>query len=236
MNSSEEYYNKIAENYRAISNNRSTYLDAIDNYIISHFEVKDSLKNFLDIGAGDGYRSMIISNGLKVQRTVLLDNSDGIVAGIKNDEKVETVVNSIIDFKTDEKFELITCLWNVLGHVGGLAERKEFFVRVEELLSDGGVFIFDVNNRLNIAHYGFKNVMNNLNMEHENNERTGWFTLLERGQKTDVYVHSPFDIDVYLAPLNLKVEKVEYVDYNTGEKKESFFEGQLLYYIKKKNA
>jgi hypothetical protein len=81
-----------------------------------------------------------------------------------------------------------------------------------------------------------KNVMRNLTLDHQKADRAGWFTLEENGTFTDVYVHCPFDIEQYLVDLNLQVEKVEYIDYKTGDKKTTFFEGQLLYYITKKYA
>lgn len=232
MKSSKEYYNDIADAYRNISESRKNFLDAIDNYIIE--SCAENKPTYLDIGAGDGYRSLKISKGIKAKKTVLLDNSDQILAKIESKDNVKLVINSILDFESPIKFNLITCLWNVLGHVGDFEDRKNVFIKIETLLADDGVFIFDVNNRYNIAHYGMKNVMNNINAEHQTPEKAGWFTLNQDGHKTNVYVHNPFEIDSYLKDINLKVEKVEYIDYSTGEKKETFFEGQLLYYIKKK--
>lgn len=234
MKKSNEYYNDIANSYRQISEQRKSFLDAIDEYIIDYATNKLNNIKYLDIGAGDGYRSLKIARGIKSKRTVLLDNSDQILAKIESKDNVELVINSILDFDSSIKFDLITCLWNVLGHVGEFEDRKNVFRKLDTLLSDDGVFIFDVNNRYNIAHYGMKNVMNNIITEQNNPEKAGWFTLNQDGHKTQVYVHNPFEIDKYLEDTQLTVEKVEYIDYSTGEKKETFFEGQLLYYIKKK--
>jgi SAM-dependent methyltransferase len=233
---SSDYYNDIADNYRQISEQRKSYLDAIDEHIIDYSKNKLNDINYLDIGAGDGFRSLKIAKGIKAKKTVLLDNSDQILAKIESKDHVELVTNSILEFESPIKFNLITCLWNVLGHVGDFQDRKNVFVKVETLLSEQGVFIFDVNNRYNIAHYGNKNVMRNLTLDHQKSERAGWFTLNENGALTDVYVHSPFDLESYLKDLNLEVAKVEYIDYSSGEKKATFFEGQLLYYITKKQG
>jgi SAM-dependent methyltransferase len=234
MKSSPEYYSKIADAYRDISNHRKPYLDAVDGYIVDYFKSSSGINNYLDIGAGDGFRSMKIAGQLQPKHTVLLDNSSEILGKLPPQEQVEPVIESINDYNTNLKFDLITCLWNVLGHVGDFNDRKNVFRKVATLLSDTGVFIFDVNNRYNITHYGHQNVMRNLTLDHQKAERAGWFTLEENGAYTDVYVHCPFDIEQYLVDLNLQVEKVEYIDYKTGDKKMTFFEGQLLYYITKK--
>jgi 2-polyprenyl-3-methyl-5-hydroxy-6-metoxy-1,4-benzoquinol methylase len=156
MKSSPEYYNTIADAYRSISNQRITFLDAVDSYIVEHCNSQIKVNHYLDIGAGDGYRSMKIAEQLQPNLMVLLDNSSEILSKLPPQENVETVLESVIDYTTDLKFDLITCLWNVLGHVGNFQDRKNVFVKVETLLSEQGVFIFDVNNRYNIAHYGNK--------------------------------------------------------------------------------
>lgn len=234
MKKSNEYYNDIANSYRQISEQRKSFLDAIDEYIIDYATNKLNNIKYLDIGAGDGYRSLKIARGIGSEKTILLDNSDQILAKIESKDSLELVINSILDFESPIEFNLITCLWNVLGHVGDFQDRKNVFKKLETLLEDDGVFIFDVNNRYNIAHYGMKNVMNNMEAEQYNPQIAGWFTLNQDGNKTQVYVHNPFEINKYLEGTQLAVEKVEYIDYSTGKKKETFFEGQLLYYIKKK--
>ena len=231
MKSSVDYYNTISKAYRDISSSRQTYLDAIDDYIIEEIGQADS---FLDVGAGDGRRSFKIAAGVKAEQVTLLDNSPQIAANIATHESIEVVIESIENFKTKNKYNLITCLWNVLGHVGDKAARQMFFKRAKELLAVGGHLVLDVNNRYNINHYGNKNVMNNLSKDLKLDETAGWFNLGTEENKTLVYVHAPLEIEAMAEKEGLSVKKVEYIDYKTGDKMETFFEGQLLYYIKHK--
>lgn len=228
MKSSEAYYDHLAAAYREISGNRKAYLDAIDQYVV---ESAGSVRHYLDIGAGDGYRSHKIAKGVRPEKVTLLDNSAEIASLIPEDEKLEVVIASIAEFTTELKYDLITCLWNVLGHVGDTADRLGFFQRVKSLLSPDGQLILDVNNRYNIAHYGNAEVMNNLSKDLLKDPEAGWFHLGTEDNSTRVYVHAPFEIDRMATATGLKVLEVAYVDYRTGEKQPTFFEGQLYYRI-----
>ena len=100
-------------------------------------------------------------------------------------------------------------------------------------MQPGGVFIYDVNNRYNIAHYGFESVSKNITNDRFDDDNKGWFDLATGANKTKVYIHSPFDIEHYLKPTNLILEETVYIDYSTGVKKSNFFEGQLVYKLRK---
>lgn len=232
MKNSKEYYNTIAKTYSVQSNKRLSYLNAIDNFVIEKMKGHSDL-NYLDIGSGDGRRALKIANNLKLSRLSLLDDSDGMLKLL--DVKNVILHNiSFSDFVTNEKFDLITCLWNVLGHFPSKQDRLEFFPKIEKLLSKNGILFFDVNNRYNISFYGFENVKNNLVNDWSNNEDNGWFSLGSENAATKVYVHNPFDIDEYLKATSLQIIDTLYVNYETGKLEKTFFEGQLFYVIGKK--
>lgn len=231
MRSSREYYDNIAAEYRNISHGKQAFLDSVDDYII---EKIGHARNYMDVGAGDGYRSLKIATGVTAGSVVLVDNSPAIISKVKADERIAIVVDSILNVNIEERFDLITCLWNVLGHVGDAEDRKAVITKIASLLSPDGTFVLDLNNRYNIAHYGYVEVMKNMTNDVKNHPDKGWFTIGTGDNMSRVYIHAPLEIDPVIEAAGLYIDDVYYVDYRTGEKRESFFEGQLLYFLKKK--
>ena len=233
MNDSKTYYDSIAKVYDEQSKQRIAYLNAVDDIIINDCKTVD-INTYLDIGSGNGRRALKIANALNIKSTTLLDNSSNMLKGLSSFEDVYAVDMSIFDFNTSEKFDLITCLWNVIGHFPSIEYMQLFFDKVSDLLSDDGVLIFDVNNRYNISHYGNKSVMKNMQNDVSKINDAGWFTIGANEYKTKVYIHSPFDIYDYLKKINLLLDSIFYVDYNSGIIRDTFFEGQLVYKLRKK--
>jgi SAM-dependent methyltransferase len=234
MLNSKKYYNAIAKDYDLLSNERMKYLNAIDDIIISDNKFK-MIINYLDIGSGDGRRSIKIINSLNPISSTLVDDSSKMLNQIKLKKNLNLINNSFFDLETDDKFDLITCLWNVVGHIDSKMLRKRFFHLVEKKLNLEGVIYFDVNNRYNISQYGYSNVMKNLEMDFlYPSERNGVFNIGVGEKKTTVFIHNPFEVADYIKDLKLEIQNIYFIDYNTGEIKDTFFEGQLLYKIIKK--
>lgn len=227
-NNSPLYYNKLASEYKNVSKSRLNYLNAIDTLIVKNSKL---VKSYLDVGAGDGRRSIKIAEKVRAKKSILLDNSHEISKGISNFQGAEFFFGTIEDLDNSIKFDLITCLWNVLGHVGDSDNRMSFFKNVKRLLSKNGTCILDVNNRYNMTHYGANNVAENLRKDIQKEERSGYFKLSIDSVNTEVYTHAPFEIEKLLAQTGLMVKELLYVDYDSGELKDSCFEGQLLYLI-----
>ncbi|WP_178984740.1 methyltransferase domain-containing protein [Winogradskyella helgolandensis] len=233
MKDSKAYYDHLATSYQSESNSRKKYLTAIDNYTVESIN-GDAIYNYLDIGAGNGSRSLKIAKSIPVQKEIfLIDNSSKMLENVSSLEQVKVFNESVFDFNSTTKFNLITCLWNVIGHFETQEARLQLFKKVSLLLEPGGVFIFDVNNRYNISHYGLNNVEQNIKNDNLNVKDSGWFTLGEKPNQTKVYIHSPFDIYDYIKETDLILEENKYIDYSTGETKSTFFEGQLVYKIRK---
>jgi SAM-dependent methyltransferase len=229
---SKEYYNKLAKEYNEKSKNRIQYLNSVDELIIKSLGNKKII-NYLDIGSGDGRRASKIKQELNIEFTTLLDESEAMLKTAQENEY--SIVNkSFFEFETSEKYDLITCLWNVLGHFDSFDSRLLFFKKVSNLLSEEGLLVFDVNNRYNINHYGYKNVAQNLYKDHLQDDDRGLFSLGLQNIETTVYVHSPFDILTYIKNSELYILKEYYPNYNTGEIESTYFEGQLLYFIQKR--
>jgi len=233
MKSSKTYYNNIADTYQNQVNSKIKYLNAVDDFIVSTMK-EQSVRNYLDIGTGDGRRAFKLIEAMGIGGDiVLVDDSGNMLSAIANHEKVTVFNDTIFNFKRDAKFQLVTCLWNVLGHLPSKIDRINLFKLVEAHLAPNGVFIFDVNNRYNTSYYGFKSVSNNLKKDHFNEDNAGWFSLGDPPNETQVYIHSPFDIEEYIVSTDLVLEKTLYKDYITGEVRDTFFEGQLIYKLRK---
>lgn len=233
MIKSKNYYDNIATNYHIQALAKMNYLNAVDNYIIKTM-AHEKINGFMDVGTGDGRRALKLINYFKINSNiVLVDDSKEMLEQIELDENIVLFNDNVINYKSTQNFSLITCLWNVLGHFSTVEDRINLFKLVEEHLRPGGVFIYDVNNRYNIAHYGSENVANNMIKDRYNNGDSGWFDLATGGNKTKVYIHSPFDIENYIKPTNLSLEETVYIDYTTGVLKSNFLEGQLVYKLRK---
>src|ERR1700747_3407385 len=55
---------------------------------------------------------------------------------------------------TSQQFDIITCLWNVLGHVPTPEKRLRALRAVARLLAPHSRFFLDVNHRYNLSCYG----------------------------------------------------------------------------------
>lgn len=233
MKESKEYYNILSEHYDSETKSRLKYLNKIDGYVVEKCNNK-VVQHYLDVGSGDGRRSLKIAKNVVVKGLIyLVDNSEKMLDKTNLNEKVSVLNISVDELNSDIKFDLITCLWNVLGHFPNKKSRVDFFKKIESLLSDDGAFIFDVNNRYNIAQYGKENVANNIKSDALNTENSGWYTLGKKPNQTKVYIHSPFDIYDYIESTNLVVDETRYINYDSGFEVNTFFEGQLLYKISK---
>ncbi len=234
MKNSKEYYDSIANSYSAQSNERLSYLNAIDDLVVEKMKGYSNL-NYLDIGSGDGRRALKIAKELNLSKLSLLDDSAGMLRLLDDKQVIHHEV-SFFEFNTNEEYDFISCLWNVLGHFPSKNHRIEFFHKIDNLLSEKGILIFDVNNRYNISYYGFENVMNNVMKDRSNEEESGWFSLGDTQTSTKVYIHNPFDISEYLKDTSLQIIDTLYINYETGKLEKTFFEGQLVYVIGKTNA
>ena len=60
---------------------------------------------------------------------------------------------------------------------------------------------------------------------------SGWFPLGVNNVEGRVYIHRPEELKRYLIGINLKVENIYYVDYETGEIRKSPWCGQSVYVL-----
>jgi len=109
----------------------------------------------LDIGAGDGARALRITAASAIKRLILLEPSAGMARLISHKAEIWPIRAEELDSAAiSERFDVITCLWNVLGHVRREDSRARALANVARLLSPEGKFFIDVNHRYNVRAYG----------------------------------------------------------------------------------
>jgi SAM-dependent methyltransferase len=143
---------------------------------------------------------------------------------------------SIAELDIPEEFDVITALWNVLGHVPD-NQRAAALAVVSRHLRFGGRFMFDVNNRYNARAYGEKIVAANRKAD-ESGEASGDVTALHEVQGTTFatvgYVFHPDEIDRLIDDIpDLHIQDKLFIDYSTGETVASAGEGQIFYEVVK---
>jgi 2-polyprenyl-3-methyl-5-hydroxy-6-metoxy-1,4-benzoquinol methylase len=228
-------YDLISPQFPAIALRRKRYLDAVDALIVAHVPVES--RALLDIGAGDGSRARKIGAQTKISKVVILEPSRGMsgqsdAADIWRERAEDLIVSPEMP-----AFDVIICLWNVLGHIRSSATRVLVLRKLRDLLTPSGKIFIDVNHRYNVRAYGVaKTALRYLNdvivPREENGDVTARWSV--NGIECSTYGHVFTDREMrrLMAEAELKVEECLPVDYETGEQTRFRFQGNLLYVLK----
>lgn len=228
-------YDAIAPHYREYAEKKSAYLSAVDRFILGN--IPQGAGSLLDVGAGDGVRGMAIARQKGIAYTVLCDLSSEMVARcqeLKPTEVWQAAAEALPE--TNLRFDVITCLWNVLGHVASRANRIKSLQRMGNLLAENGVIFFDVNNRHNASAYGVFNVLGRVMLDTIlPNEKRGdasfdW-KVNEQVFPAMGHLFTPCEIEGIIHAVGLRVIDRVSVDYTTGKFSRSPYRGQLLYLV-----
>lgn len=137
--------------------NISTYYDSI---VGKRFEVDflqskiDKLcpyaKSILEIACGTGE---ILKNFEKEYEVVGVDLSPGMLKVAKKKLKSGTLLlnKNMLDLDINKKFDVVLCVFNSINHLHKFSDWKKLFLKVNNHLKPGGVFIFDI-----VTKYGLK--------------------------------------------------------------------------------
>lgn len=146
-------YDRLAPYYSHFTKGRSAYLRSVEEKITA--QVPAGAKSLLDIGAGDGSRAARIASAAGIPRVVLLEPSGKMSGETPAGFEVWRMRAEDLDSSAiAERFDVITCLWNVLGHIQGFGARVQALSAVAQLLSPPGLFFVDVIHRYNVRSYG----------------------------------------------------------------------------------
>ena len=234
ISNSKKYYDSLASDFRSISDIREQYICAIDQEIIACMK-KRNQGIFLDVGCGDGVRARRISDATGWS-SICVDNSEQM---IKLAERINSNVR-LVDFSKQDacthlpSVEMVTVLWNVLGHVA-MSDRRTLLRNCYDCLIPNGILIMDVNNIMNIKQYGLCNVLKNMFN----------IAIRSKGHAGDYIIHSPHDTKISTVSHIFHIDEVtrlmkdlgfkyiiKYIDYDNGMKT-NILQGQILVMAKK---
>jgi len=102
-------------------------------------------KNLLDIGCGTGkYSSLLTKMKLKV---VGLDKSSFMIQEakkkFKTNKNLSFIQSDLKNFKTKEKFDVVSALFHILSYQITNADVDKFFKTSHRILNLNGIFVFD---------------------------------------------------------------------------------------------
>lgn len=135
--------------------------------------------------------------------------------------------------------EVITCLWNVLGHVPSEQERRIALQRMEYFLTRNGTIILDVSNRYNMTHYGIRvvtgNIIKDIFRPYASHGDESYMIHVNKKVSIPSSCHffSPFEIDALIKNTKLKIVGKKYINYQTGKLMPTFFQGHIVYILQK---
>ena len=225
-------YDHIAPVFARIAEERISYLESIDQLVISG--IPAGSRSMLDVGAGDGRRARRIAQAREITELLLIEPS---VAMQGREAQFRTMRAEELQLAEGE-FNVITCLWNVLGHIFPSACRLEVLRQFARLLSPQGRIFIDVHHRYNMRQYGaiptvLRFLRDHLSWNDTNGDVVvGWDVegvhCTTRGH---VFTHREFRSLAQAAGLNIKTRFV--VDYATGERRRWSIEGHLLYVLER---
>jgi SAM-dependent methyltransferase len=228
-------YDQIAPVFAHLAAERKAYLDAVDALVIS--QIPPGSRSLLDVGAGDGARACHIAQAGGLNELTLLEPSAEMrrnwPAGVKGlamrAEELSTVQG---------EFDLIVCLWNVLGHIFPGANRTEALRQFARLVSARGKVFVDVNHRYNAAHYGAlptlgRFIYDKMFPRDENGDvAVAWnVSGIHCETAGHVFTHQEFCRMAQAA--GLRIEKRYVIDYASGEQRRRSFQGNLLYVLQR---
>lgn len=230
-------YDRLAPEYAAYRRKRETYLRSVENAIIHR--IPSGPQSLLDIGAGDGARASRIASAAGISRVVLLEPSASMAAPAGNATEIWRVrAEDLNPHAVPDRFDVITCLWNVLGHVGCEAARIRVLKTAGMLLSANGLFFFDVNHRYNARSYGLtatcaRWLEDSLLRNSRNGDVTATWRIGQTRISTYGHVFTDREILRLARRADLELEKRIVIDYGNGSLHEFSWLGNLLYIFRR---
>jgi 2-polyprenyl-3-methyl-5-hydroxy-6-metoxy-1,4-benzoquinol methylase len=226
-------YDRIGPVFARIAEKRRPYLDAIDRLVISG--IPPGSRSLLDVGAGVGRRARRIAQAREIEELVLLEPSVAMQGGNGLHAELRTMRAEELHLAEGE-FDVITCLWNVLGHIFPSASRVEVLRQFARLVSPQGRIFLDVQHRYNARHYGaiptaLRFLHDHLRWNDTNGDVVVAWDVEQVHCTTRGHVFTDREFRSLAHQAGLTIENRFVVDYATGECRRWSFEGHLLYVL-----
>lgn len=232
-------YGRLAPHYANLSRRRELYLRGVEREIVSR--IPTGCRSLLDVGAGDGSRALRIASQLGIGRLVLVEPSQEMAGKPGRQSEVwpiraEELASKGID--SADRFDVVTCLWNVLGHVPSAEKRMRALSAIAGLLTPGGRFFLDLNHRYNLHSYGVfptaaRWTRDFFSPGKRNGDVRAEWNAGQAKVSTFGHVFRHGEIVHLASAARLEIEERVVVDYETGRTRSFAFQGNLLYVFRR---
>lgn len=227
-------YDRIAPIFPDLVEQRLAYLNAVESLVAN--EIPRGSRSMLDVGAGDGSRARRIAQATGISGVTLVEPAAGMRGEGSADAQLLTMrAEDLHEIET--RFDVVLCLWNVLGHIFPSAARVEVLRQFARLLTPQGKAFIDVNHRYNARHYGslptaMRFIRDKLYWCETNGDvAVRWdFEGGQCGTQGHVFTHK--EVQSLCNCAGLGIERKFVVDYATGQLCRRDFEGHLLYVLR----
>ena len=227
-------YDRIAPVFARLAEQRKQYLDRIDQLVLS--EMPPCSRSMLDVGSGDGSRASRIAGTRGIADLVLLEPSLAMQGNNPANGTVWTMRAEELH-SVQAEFDVITCLWNVLGHIFPANARMEVLRQFARLVSLKGMIFVDVNHRYNARQYGMvrtalRFLRDRLSWDEKNSDVRVTWNVGEMPCTTMGHVFSDKEFRALAHAAGLRIEQTFIVDYATGDQRQRSWQGNLLYILR----
>jgi 2-polyprenyl-3-methyl-5-hydroxy-6-metoxy-1,4-benzoquinol methylase len=229
-------YDRIGKHYAELARRRESYLRSVGNCILQRLPA--GCGSLLDVGSGDGVRALRIAAEARIKRVVLVEPSAAMVSPLKHQPEIwQCRAENLDPSQIRERFDVITCLWNVLGHVPPSA-RPTAVINIARLLAPEATFFIDINHRYNARAHGFLSTglrwfcdryAQNITTS---DVRATW-KLPEATVSTYGHVFTHREMLDLSRTAGLELTERIVVDYSNGEIRRWAFGGNLLYVFRR---
>jgi len=231
-------YDRLAPHYAQLCVRRKAYLEAVESLILER--IPAGSRSVLDLGSGDGKRALRIAKVAGIERLVMLEPSSAMPA--RGTGKGELWTFRAEDLRPDaisERFDVITCLWNVLGHITTAEKRQQAVSSASHLLSSGGLLFLDVIHRYNLRSYGVvptcaRWIRDQVAWSDENGDVTAKWLAGSIHTYGHVFTHR--EIAHLGRAAGLEIEERMVVDYYHGKEHRFACLGNLLYVFRRSSG
>jgi 2-polyprenyl-3-methyl-5-hydroxy-6-metoxy-1,4-benzoquinol methylase len=232
-------YERLAKDYAELTKKRVHYFAGVEREVLSRVPTGSS--SLLDIGAGDGSRTLRIASPARISRIVLVEPSERMLTQTPNGVTVwRDRAEDLGSRHSSETFDVITCLWNVLGHIQGESRRVQALSAIKNLLSEKGRFFLDVTHRYNIPSYGIfptaARLLHDFFVPGETNGDVAANWKIGNARiSTYGHVFTHNEVLGLGSNSGLKLEERVVIDYETGDVRTRALQGNLLYVFRQQD-
>jgi SAM-dependent methyltransferase len=227
-------YDRLAPTYARLALHRAAYLNAVDRLILA--AVPPGSRSMLDVGSGDGARAARIAEVAGLPDLTLLEPSERMRSYCP--AHVTLWALRAEDLRSRQgSFDIVTCLWNVLGHIMPSDARLEALRQFARLVSPQGRIFIDVNHRYNARHYGImatamRFLRDRLSPEGSHGDVRVVWDVDGHPCATTGHVFTHAEFAGLAGAAGLSIERRFVIDYASGELRRRACEGNLLYVLR----